>query len=314
MLNNYTISAAILTYSDRREYLIPAISSLLERNFSKIYVFCNGLSKDVFDSLNYRFEGQPVDFIISEKNLGSAGGYYQLLKYIAENDDSDYVLLLDDDNSFESDGKFSYLDGSDTLFYVNRPSRKAVVATMASGNAAKILGPKSGFLGRSIFPSLYEDVCGDTDLLAAPYGGLILPRKVFDLGIFPDVSYFLYADDYAYSYSLVVKHGFKIKFVDSDRVVDLESSFHLDKKRRLLQNRYMGANDIQLYYSVRNQIHFILSTCSNKPLFYINVILFYPVFSAQFILNGAFSKFKLFSSAVKDGFSMYFRSRGQEPK
>jgi len=308
-IGNFSVSAAILTYSDRGEILISVIDGLLKYKLNKIYIFCNEVPALTLEHLRDRFSEGHVIFIQSKNNLGSAGGYFELLKYISLNDESDYILLLDDDNKLQHCDSFDFIDDSDTIYYINRPSRKAVVSTIESGNAAKILGPKAGFLGRSIFPSHYEEPCIGTDLMAAPYGGMMLPKKVLTLGVFPDKDYFLYADDYAYSYSLVADYGFKIKFVESAQIVDLEDSFHLESKRNLFRNRYMSANRVQLYYSVRNQIYFILSTSTNKLLFYINLIVFYPVFLFQFLLTGNFPKARLFTSAVCDGLLMYFRSR-----
>lgn len=293
-------------------YLLVALEKVLVQDFEKIYIFANGLDAEVLSSLYKWCEGKRVIILESDSNLGSAGGYKRLIKYIADNDSSDFVLLLDDDNALEPDfvDKARGLTYSDNvLYYFHRPDRVLPYKSYYESKPSLLLGPINNFLGRSVFLGTYEDLSYDGDLLAAPYGGLLLSRSSLECNLLPNESFYLYADDYDYTFRLVMQKKFKILYTEVSLIHDLERSFHLVGKRSRIysffQNRYLKANKLQLYHSVRNQIFFSLQNGNSTTFFIVNMILFYPIFFLQFIFNFDFKRLSWFNSAIYSGFKMF---------
>ncbi|GGZ00465.1 glycosyltransferase [Shewanella fodinae] len=307
-----TFSVSFLTYGNRLNYLFISLENVLVQDFENIYIFANGLEIEVLNSLHKWCEGKRIKILESERNLGSAGGYKRLIKYIADNDSSDLVLLLDDDNALEPDfvDKARGLTFSDNvLYYFHRPDRVLPYKSYYESKPSLLLGAVNNFLGRSVFGGTYEDLSYDGDLLAAPYGGLLLSRSSLESNILPNDSFYLYADDYDYTFRLVMQKNFKILYTEVSLIHDLERSFHLveknSKKYSLFQNRYFKANKLQLYYSVRNQVFFSLKNSNSKFLFFVNMIVFYPIFILQFLFYLDFKRIFLFNSAIYSGFKMF---------
>ena len=308
----HDFSVAILTYGDRYKFLSKVLDNLLCQDFLSIYVFCNGLSVDVKTLLIESYVDDRICFLFSDINLGSAGGYYHLLKHVYRHDKSDYLLILDDDNIVQTNflaqlGELR-LDDNELLFF-NRPDRSAPLRAFQTKNPRLLLGPERGFLGHSIvgyWLNSYAYVEGH--LLAAPYGGLMISSSVFKSGVLPDEKLFLYGDDYDYTYRLTSRSGFKIRFMESPLVNDLEKSFHLKSNDKfiLFSNRYASSNDDQLFYSVRNQVYLSFRDNGGSLIGVLNLFIFAPIYVFQFLMLGQLKRAKLFSGAVVRGLKMFF--------
>jgi|TARA_B110000908_G_scaffold171900_1_gene236443 GT2 family glycosyltransferase len=314
MKNMPRFAAATVTYGDRSIYLYQNVDKLLNEGFCNIYVLFNGVNAKLVMDAKKRYEDKKVVFIVSKKNTGSAGGYYRLLKYILKYDDCDRVLLLDDDNLvpdkfLEKATKICKL--SKDIYYFNRPDRALPFKAYLEKKPKKIFGDDSNFLGRTIFKIRNIDEKNYTgDLLAAPYGGLLLPRSALEVNVFPDTDFFLYADDYDYTFRLCTDAKFNITLVNEPEIKDLEKSYHLKgRSRSLLRNRYHYASGQQLFFSVRNQIFLSLRESSFLPLFFANVILFSMIYLLQFFLNFQLKKAFIFLKAVFKGLLWGLRLR-----
>ena len=306
-------SVAILTYGDRYVFLSKVLDSLLAQKFSVIYVFCNGLGSHREDRLRKNYGDSRIKYLSSEINLGSAGGYNKLLQYIYRHDRSDYLLLLDDDNLIKTDFLAQISDlplNSRELLLFNRPDRHLPSRAVIERNPRLIMGPEDGFLGHSIFGYSVRSAANfEGDLLAAPYGGLLIPASVYKSGVLPDEKLFLYGDDYDFTFRLCSVAGYKIVFVKSPSVVDLEKSFHLNRGPiyALLSNRYILANDNQLFFSVRNQIYLSWRDSHCRVCAFINFSFFLPIYLFQFLVRGQLMRSWLFLKAVAAGLRLWLR-------
>ena len=306
-------SVAILTYGDRYVFLSKVLDSLLAQKFSVIYVFCNGLESQRENHLRENYSDSRIKYLSSVVNLGSAGGYHQLLQYIYRHDKSDYLLLLDDDNLLGTDflsqiSKFP-LDSRELLLF-NRPDRILPLRAVKENNPRLIMGPEAGFLGHSVFGyTVGPGAHLEGDLLAAPYGGLLMPAAVYESKVLPDEKLFLYGDDYDFTFRLCSAAGFKIRFVQSPSIIDLEKSFHLNKAPiyALFSNRYVLANENQLFFSVRNQVYLSWRDSHCKVCAFINLTLFFPIYVSQFLVRGQLMRAWLFVKAVSAGLRLSFR-------
>lgn len=304
-------SVGILTYGRRYNFISTVLDNLLVQDLMSIYVFCNGLEVEDEQRIKENYDDSRIIFLSSSRNLGSAGGYFQLLKHIYRYDAADYVLLLDDDNLIEEDF-FSQIAGltleTNELAFFMRPDRRIPMQAVSSQNPRLVLGPENGFLGHSIFGYSKTGVIPDCgDLIAAPYGGLLIPASVYESGVFPDQKLFLYGDDYDYTYRLCAHAGFKIRFVSYPTITDLETSFHLRKKRGFgfFYNRYSSANDEQLYFSVRNQIYLSWRDSSCRLCVIVNLCFYLPIYLTQFVGLGQTRKATLFLKSVFAGLMLW---------
>lgn len=309
------VSAATLTYGERLNYLFQSVDRLLEQEFANVYIYCNGVSLNNYQQLKDKYPSENVVVLFSDVNLGSAGGYYELLQYVVENDNSDFLLLLDDDNRVPHDclEKINKLAINDNeLYYFHRPDRMLPKIAKDLQQPEYVLGSKNSFLGRDIFSKLYKSTKSYSgDIIAAPYGGLLLNKHALNTGALPKKELYLYADDYEYTYRLVAEFGFKILFSETILIEDLEKSFHLKKGNKFLSNRYSNANKNQLYYSVRNNTWLGLNRCKSRLLFLSNLSIYSSLFIVQFVLTFKYKKISTFLSAIKDGFSFYFHDKKQ---
>lgn len=312
------ISAATLTYGNRINFLYQSIDRLLEQGFDMIYVFCNGITKDNYQKLTSKYHGTPIITLYSEKNLGSAGGYYELITHITQNDDADYVLLLDDDNLVPKNcyQTLMQLDiKEDELYYFHRPDRMLPKLAKEKQQPEFVMGSENSFLGRDIFSKIIKsDSKYAGDIIAAPYGGLLLNKQALKSGILPKKDFYLYADDYEYTNRLVTEYNFKIIFSEDILIEDLEKSFHLKKGSKLLSNRFSNANATQLYYSVRNNTWLGLLRSHSKGQYISNVVIFSLIFIAQFLFTFKLNNIGTYLKAIKDGFTCYLEEKKNKPR
>ena len=306
MVDKLRVAAGTVTYGNRTGFLYKTVDQLISEDFDRIYVLFNGVSSIVVSEAEARYAGRQVFFIVSDKNEGSAGGYLRLLSYVLKNDDCDRLLLLDDDNLVPNGFLGRALDvcaASSDIFYFHRPDRIIPLQTSLEEKPWKILGSDCNFLGRNIFSKTPMSLArNDGDLLAAPYGGLFLPRAAVEKGIFPDRRFYLYADDYDYTFRLCVEGGFNIIFVKDPEITDLEKSFHVQNRGfSIIKNRYSDATEQQIYFSVRNQVYFSLRECSFAAKFFLNMAVISPIFLIQFLIVFEYQKAYLFLKAMIAG-------------
>ncbi|MFY8273987.1 glycosyltransferase [Pseudoalteromonas sp. SSDWG2] len=303
------LSVAILTYGKRKRLLFSVVDALLNQDYKFIYIYCNGLDYDCFAEIKRKYNNRGVFLFYSPDNLGSAGGYNNLIEYASSHNNVNHLLLLDDDNLVPSDFFEKVTpqlsETENEILFINRKDREILRLARDSSKPCLELGTKNSFLGRDIFSKKYPDYeKTESDLIAAPYSGLILPPSILKKRILPNKDYFLYADDHEYTYRLVTEHGYKIKMIDDVSITDLEHSFHLEKKSTFLANRYLEAPKIRLFFSVRNQLYFGLSRSNRRLLFYTNVILVSCFILLGFLVRLDIKRVFWFLSALKAGFRM----------
>jgi len=313
-VNKMDLAVGVLTYGERNHLLYPVIDRLLEQGLNVIYVYCNGIKRSLFGALRERYKNDNVILVYSDENLGSAGGYYKLLEYVAEADCSKFLMLLDDDNLVPNNFTeiLKDIDVKDNeILFINRKDRHILVEAKKQKKPWLDIGSKNSFLGHDYFRGLipaYEEVKGD--LLVAPYGGLILQREIIEKAIYPNKSYYLYADDYDYTYRLVTKHGYVIRLIDDLEIEDIETSFHLENKSvGLFSNRYIRAPKIRLYYSVRNQMLFAVNRVDNWLVFGINSVFTSLYINFGFIVRLDFKRVIWFLLAAADAIKIIVTDR-----
>jgi|SRR5690606_23536262 len=298
------VTVVTVTYGNRFKYLEEVVSSLLEQSIDKIFIVSNGSE---INSLNQIKElandNNKIALIDLEENTGSANGFCEGIEYACDSG-AEYLWLLDDDNKPQRESLKALKDEwarlinentNDSLALLSyRNDRKIYSEAINEDNPRLMLGTNNSFLGFNLFDkvkSLFiktkpnKIINRDKGIVAvAPYGGLFFHRSLIAKIGLPDVNYYLYGDDYDFTYRITKNKG-KIFLVKNSEIVDLEKSFHLVKGNRFNTRYFNTDSKNRIFYSVRNGIKFEQNFVTNKLIYLINASFYLIVVLMLFLLN-----------------------------
>lgn len=332
------ISILILTYGDRFNYLKQVLDACVleyknkkDKIFEIVIVDNNSLSSEkIREYININLEVK-FRYIFLDKNLGSAGGYSAGLKYFLDTD-SDYVLLLDDDNGPEENFIDAYINALSifpikekenlilsgrriftdiNLFYGNKPFYSPkflfgynlfdprVVLMLFKKH---ILKPKEKEL--KDFLPIYKK----TDLA---YGGSLIPKNVIKKAGFPLEYLFTYEDDFEYGLRMI-ENDFSIYQLFNPYIHDVDMSNRSDGFLSVFSEE---TGDFRVFYRVRNNAYLSYHIYdTNIILLFINLLLILIIFNLYFIFKYGFKKIlsrrnmlivKAFLKGIKKDFSPF---------
>jgi len=312
-LNN--IFAVIVTYGDRFQYLEQVIGSLIKERIDRIVIVSNGLTKNTLKQIKeLQTLLKCIDIVALKKNTGSANGYAVGITQAIQNG-ADYIWLLDDDNK-PSKGSLDILKKELNLpefdkfknikaLLSYRKDRTQFADAIDLGIPDIMLGNHNSFLGFDIFSKkikkdFVKNIKQKGFVAVAPYGGLIFHKDLIEEIGLPNKNFFLYGDDYDFSYRITKKGGL-IYLIKESRIVDLETSFHLKKYKGKFQTRYFKTNSKdKIFYSVRNGIIFEQNFVKNKIKYFINKWVYLTLlFMVMLIKRKHFWKFNIIMQGVK---------------
>ncbi len=320
-----TVCCVIVTYGDRYDLLTQVVEAVFRENVDQIIIVNNGslpnsrqkmelLSKAYFPRLTIH------DF---EKNRGSAPGFHKGLE-LAASGACDFIWMMDDDNK-PAPGALAVLK---SFYKENIPFGKQDITALCSlrknrpnfmdalekNNPDLILQTRNNFagfhiktllskIGERIFKPAIAPVSqqGVLKIDATCYGGLFFHKNLINRIGLPDVSYVLYADDFAYTYQ-IPKLGGEIWLIAGSEVMDIESSFYLPKKKSLLYHSvFDGGSDTSIYYSFRNSIYFSDTyLLTNRATRFINKIIFLTIITGIGLLRGNMHRLDVLHEAIRD--------------
>lgn len=322
------VTIVIVTYSDRFIYLKEVIKSASLQNIEKIIVVSNGSSRNTLNGiqdLKKQIKNVSLHLIDLKENTGSASGFYHGIKY-AYDHDSEFIWLLDDDN-LPIEGALQGLrlfwnqyEGlkNQIALLSYRDDRKVFKKAVIDKNPRAMLGRDNSFLGFHIF-DLVERIAKKNNVeydgqsqsnlnygqvLVAPYGGLFFHRSLIELIGFPDKRYFLYGDDYDFSYRITKNNGFIFLVMDS-LIKDLETSFHLKQgKEGIFKNRFLKTDSKdKIFFATRNGIWFENNFVTNKFIYFFNSLTYLTLTFVILIINYRhFWKFEYILKGTLKGF------------
>ncbi len=302
------IIALIVTYGERTNFLFQVIKRLEEENVEQLVIVVNGCSKATKKEIYSYLNGikLKVHIIEHEENLGSAGGFSSGISFVKELRDYTRVLILDDDNLIPNgliNALKFYQLSEDEILYISRKDRANLLKSVSDSNPFINISSRNSCLGRDIFKKLITsyEVTNST-LVCAPYSGLYISKKIINICDLPSKDYYLYGDDYEFTYKLVTRYGATIKVYSEKEIEDLETSFHLMKgSRKFLDNRYTMASIDRVYYSVRNQLFFEKLRVDNKFIYGLNLSLSIIAFCFMFLVRMDVKRLKVFLIAIYHG-------------
>ena len=241
--------AVIVTYGERFKFLHRVVDGLLTQNVYKIIIIDNASSVNYQEYViqKKKYWGDRIEVIVKKENSGSAGGYKTGIETAIRDQECEFIWLLDDDNlpndhalaklhnfwlSIEDENK-----REKCALLARRVSQPIYEEAIRSGNAELFLTKRNNFLGFHVMDSLrifrkifiFQNKNGKYQLpngviSVSPYGGMFFHKDLIDIIGLPDENYFVYADDFDFSYR-ITRNGGKIILVSEARIEDIDDSW-----------------------------------------------------------------------------------------
>jgi|SRR5688572_2479346 len=317
------VCGVIVTYGDRFHLLAQVINAFLKEGIDKILIVDNGSSANTQAGIKNYSPGLVIHRF--EENKGTAIAFKTGIVKALETG-CDFIWLMDDDTVPETGSlhalKLSWNNLSkigkekNTALCSYRKDRPNFVKAIASDDPGDILPLKNNFAGfhiKNLFTKIRERLIsnnkrnsgsrsGTAIISAAPYGGLFFHQDLIEKAGLPDESYFLYVDDFDFTYGITKASG-EIWMIPTSIVRDLESSFYLPGKKKILyHSAFDSAKDSSSYYALRNTIYFSKKyLLNNRMIYFLNKALFLCFINIIGIVRGKLHRLKIIRAAIKDG-------------
>jgi GT2 family glycosyltransferase len=303
------VACLTVTYGNRIRLLSKVIDRVLQENVDKIIVVNNNASPESAKCLTdlMRQHQGKIEVIDLPRNTGTAYAFKIGLEQACRSDECEYIWLLDDDNVPE-EGTLQKL-----LNFISTPQgRRPEVCCLTSdrvgshyincirdNNPMIALGRMNSFWGFHLMEmpkkilkrlssySVYDRPLPKPygEIRMVPYGGLFINRDIIPKVGYPDISYFMYVDDYEYTFR-ISKAGYKIYLLGTTRIHDIEKGWEAGLKGPHFSRLAKSRNPIRLYYSARNMIRFQReNTVSNASMYYLNFLTFITFFLLACLLR-----------------------------
>lgn len=208
------VSIIILNYNGRK-FLQECLDSVLKQSYSdfEIILFDNCSSDDSLSFLSANYKSDKLKIIVSEKNLGFAGGNNDALKYSK----GEYIVLLNNDTIVEE----SWLKELVEAVNISPDTGIAQSIVFTEGIPLKYfeMNGTLNLFGHNIMRFFEIDKNGIGDIFMVTGCSFIIKREVLNSvnGLFLD-EYFAYAEDSFLS--------FKIKFAGYRSIHNSKSVVH----------------------------------------------------------------------------------------
>ncbi|OOE14450.1 glycosyltransferase family 2 protein [Fictibacillus arsenicus] len=136
-----------------------------------------------------------------------------------------------------------------------------------------------------------------------PYGGLIFPKAVLQEVGYPNEMFFLYVDDFEFTYRLTRK-GYKIKCVTDSIIEDLERSWFRVEKEPLFKSFFKTDDSYRGLMHIRNRVYFENeNNNSNVFIYNLNLIVYLTFVLLKYMPKNAtgIKKYKSILKAINLG-------------
>lgn len=312
-----------VTYGNRINLLDEVISVLRSDNYiNEIIVINNGSSTDLKKYFETNSKVRVVDLL---NNTGSANGFNVGIEMARANSNCEYIWLLDDDNkpennalelliSYYNDFKEKYKKNEFSLLSL-REDRKEYILASKFRDSSKYFPSNNSFLGIH-FKDLIKKVINRihkknvfvekehlniVDVPLAPYGGFFFHKDLVDEIGLPNKEFYLYSDDYEFSYRVTKRRG-KIFLVPESKISDIDKTWFNKDNSGFLLSLFKSKSDFRIFYSIRNRVYFEKKDLVNNKFIYIlNKIFFLLIISILAIIYKNSTRRDLIIKAIKLG-------------
>ncbi|MGG3964934.1 glycosyltransferase [Heyndrickxia faecalis] len=313
-----------VTYGKRWRLLNKVLTKLMKNSLiCEIIVVDNASDYNIKNKISHQ---KKIKVIPLKSNTGSANGFKSGILEALKNKDCQYIWLLDDDNMPEDFALNELLNHYEKIQFNNpndvfallslRNDRKEFILSSKYGESKRFFPLVNSFLGfhfKNIIGKVIRKVtkrrCIEKNIKSlkivqvplAPYGGLFFSKNIIEIIGLPDDKFYLYSDDYEFSYRITKNNG-KIYTIPTSKINDIEKSWFNVKARGFLISLITSKSDMRIYYSVRNRIYFENKDLVNNRFIYkINKLFFIVILNALTLLYNKKERKQLILKAIKDG-------------
>jgi len=311
-----------VTYGDRFHYIQSLIESAFIEGVDKI-IIVNNCSDDNSTKLLNALNNPKIKLITLSSNTGSANGFKQGMIEAQKDPSCDFIWLVDDDNMPSANSltnlkkqweKEDLNDLTKICLLSYRQDRKNFKEAIQFNNPSLMLGFKNSFRGFHVINPIYsfikrirtlnfkKNLEKTTGIVSvAPYSGMFFHKSLLTKIGMPDSKFFVYADDYDFSYRITKNKGY-IKLVLNSIIIDNERSWHLSKKKKWNSSLFECDQPGRIYYGLRNCVYFESNNrVNNKILYYANMTIYLFLLKILSLLQNNPCRYKLILGATKDG-------------
>ncbi|MDL4838955.1 glycosyltransferase [Aquibacillus rhizosphaerae] len=314
-----------VTYGQRWKILCEVLDNILDiEEIYKVIIVDNNSEDDIFEMS--RQMSEKIDIIKMNKNEGSAKGFKEGIIKAIEYKECKYIWCLDDDNKpksnalevllAEAENKAIELEEKPTALLSLRTDRKEYIMSSLNNDATKFFPVENSFLGihfktlvarllrkfkNTISVNNQNSEFNQVNVPVAPYGGLFFHKQLIDKIWLPNEAFYLYSDDYEFTYRITKKGG-KILLVPDSKIIDIDKTWFVKSNNGFLLSLFTSDSDLRIYYSIRNRVFFERKDLVNNiKIHNINKLIF---LSITFVLSIYFKnkdRRSLIKHAIKDG-------------
>jgi len=317
-----TTFAVTVTYGNRFHLLKQVIDSALGEGVAKVIVVDNGSepqSKEQLQSYEQELGGDNIKVLYLDDNYGSAGGFKRGFEEAYNDEECEYILVLDDDNLLEQGSMKKakaltyYLDGISENYILSfyREMREDNRRVVEEGWIKGYL--PNNFKGTNVLHRLKNKLLHQNNdniinlfplqpIEVTAMGGSFFHKSILEKTGYPNEDFYLYADDHDFTYRFT-KSGGHIFLCSELRLNDLDSTTISDEGNDI---GYFDKefSEFKMYYQVRNHTYLSKKFIENKIFFYANMVIILLFNFAKILTTPNklfFKRYSLFIRAIKDG-------------
>ena len=318
------LCVVIVTYGKRFKLLEQVVKRVLEEGVCSIFIVSNAVVSDDYDLIKkmQKNNSSKIKIITKKQNMGSSGGYKSGIFLAYEESGCDFILLLDDDNLLHKGAIKALIhswnaisrEGKDReiALFANRLSQSIYKESLVNGDADLFLTRPNNFIGFHLFDlckvlkkvffggfKSKNGVLKSNILKISPYGGMFFHKNLIqEIGL-PNEKYFLYADDFDFSYRITQKGG-KIIFVSDALIKDIDDSWNAKEINNPII-RLLKGDPLKTYYYIRNRVYFETRNLNTSPFVYNTNVFILTFLFRLFSFFENKNNYKLILRAIKDG-------------
>ncbi len=318
----------IVTYGNRRSYIEKVINFLSNQGSLQIVVVDNN-SEYSLERISVVVNNSRIFIIHSDINEGSAWGYKTGIQYACSQQNCEMIWLLDDDNLPEINTLKKLQSQYENIKSQNKNKYFALMSFRTDRNylsnvihgepIAWNFPQKNAFLGFHLFKlhfklfkkvKLFSKITQSNNLVipCAPYGGFFFHKDLIKMIGLPDERFFVYADDFEFTYR-ITEMGGSIILVEDALISDLEQTWQI-KQKKMFSSNILDVDNNKVYFSTRNFVFFQkLHLVNNNFIFAMNRIIYSNYLSLLAFFKGKRSNYRRFIEASNDGLKGNFDNK-----